>query len=97
MSRWTRPHQLHVLAVQVFGSCHGRQVVGFCCRLTDRRRRRSGARRRGTSLASAVLKSSSMSETHKAHRARRLKRDITVRSLSAVHVAVSSPFSLPSK
>lgn len=27
------PYLLHVLTVQIFGSCHSSQVVGFCCRL----------------------------------------------------------------
>lgn len=39
--REREPYHLHVLAVQVFGSCHCSEVVGFCCGLDQQDERGS--------------------------------------------------------
>lgn len=41
-NRWDlkqmEPYRLHLLTVHVFGSCYSSKVVGFCCRLTNRKK-----------------------------------------------------------
>lgn len=41
-----RPYLLHVLTVQIFGSCHSSQVVGLCRRLNRKWRSENGRRSR---------------------------------------------------